>query len=279
MRDIQKGEEKKETMNRSAVLASLVLATLLALGVVGPAAACNDAVCGSIVSKCTLLQSCNCTIEEGRECTCCKRCQSCLEPLYTECCSCFEGFCPQRNVTQAAQDSTVFDLDDRVPELWDALLEGEDERWNKVVFPVELHPSMVVNQNLNRGQQQQEVSQEGEQDTVLTTMSDLVTVNCTVAFHEQCMSKDKCMQNCRTMGATSGRWFGESGGCCECIGHNCRNYGLKEPRCLGCIEDEDGEELEDQMSVSELEQMSDAELEQYYNSYLDDAESRGEDEL
>ena len=150
-------------MNRSAVLASLVLATLLALGVVGPAAACNDAVCGSIVSKCTLLQSCNCTIEEGRECTCCKRCQSCLEPLYTECCSCFEGFCPQRNVTQPAQDSTVFDLDDRVPELWDALLEGEDERWNKVVFPVELHPSMVINQNLNNKGQQEIISTEGEQ--------------------------------------------------------------------------------------------------------------------
>ena len=124
------------------------------------------------------------------------------------------------------------------------------------------------------------------QDTVLlTSTSELVTVNCTVAFHEQCMSKDKCMQNCRTMGATSGRWFGESGGCCECIGHNCRNYGLKEPRCLGCLEDaldgggSGGEELEDHMSVAELEQMTDDELEQYYNSYLDDAESRGEDEL
>jgi len=267
-------------MNRLAIFGAAAASLLLLALNVGPAsAACNDAVCGSIVSKCTLLQSCNCTIEEGEECTCCKRCQSCLEPLYTECCSCFEGFCPQRpNVTQAAQDSTVFDLDDdRVPELWDALLEGEDERWNKVVFPVELHPSMVINQNLQKGQQ--EISPEGEQDTILTSTSDLVTVNCTVAFHEQCMSKDKCMQNCRTMGATSGRWFGESGGCCECIGHNCRNYGLKEPRCLGCIDGEDGEELEDQMSVSELEQMSDAELEQYYNSYLDDAESRGEDEL
>ena len=123
------------------------------------------------------------------------------------------------------------------------------------------------------------------QDAVqITTSSDLVTVNCTVAFHEQCMSKDKCMQNCRTMGATSGRWFGESGGCCECIGHNCRNYGLKEPRCLGCIEEADsgggsgGADLDD-LSVAELEQMSDAELEQYYNSFMDDAESRGEDEL
>ena len=112
-------------MRRHLRLAA-VLAPLLLL--VGRSAACNDAVCGSIVSKCTLLQSCNCTIEEGKECTCCKRCQSCLEPLYTECCSCFEGFCPLRNVTQAAQDSTVFDLDEPVPELWDALLVGDDDR-------------------------------------------------------------------------------------------------------------------------------------------------------
>ena len=123
---------------------------LLAIfGLTKLAATCNDAVCGSIVSKCTLLQSCNCTIEEGSgECSCCQRCHSCLEPLYTECCSCFEGFCPQRNVTLSTLDSTVFDLEDRLPELWDALLEGEDERWNKVVFPVELHPSLVVNQRL-----------------------------------------------------------------------------------------------------------------------------------
>ena len=60
-------------MNRLAILAAV--AALLLILIVGLTAACNDAVCGSIVSKCTLLQSCNCTIEEGRECTCCKRCQ------------------------------------------------------------------------------------------------------------------------------------------------------------------------------------------------------------
>ena len=101
-----------------------------------------------------------------------------------------------------------------------------------------------------------------------------MSVNCTVAFQEQCMSKVKCMENCRTMGATSGRWFGESGGCCECIGHNCRNYGLKEPRCLGCV-DGDDEEL-DLVSDSEWDQMTDLEQEEYYNSYLDE-ESRAED--
>ena len=151
-------------MHGSASGATAVAAALTALLLLwaGCACACNDAVCGSIVSKCTLLQSCNCTIEEGSgECSCCQRCHSCLEPLYTECCSCFEGFCPQRNVTLSTLDSTVFDLEDRLPELWDALLEGEDERWNKVVFPVELHPSLVVNQKLLEKGQRQEGTEQG----------------------------------------------------------------------------------------------------------------------
>ena len=35
-----------------------------------PAAACNEAVCASIVSKCMLLQSCKCELQP--DCTCCK---------------------------------------------------------------------------------------------------------------------------------------------------------------------------------------------------------------
>ena len=107
------------------------------------------------------------------------------------------------------------------------------------------------------------------QDTVqIPTSSDLVTVNCTVAFHEQCMSKDKCMQNCRTMGATSGRWFGESGGCCECIGHECAHLqeDISGPRCEGNGE---GEDL-DLLSDSEWDQLSDAEQEQYLESLRDE---------
>lgn len=46
---------------------------------------CNEAVCGSIVSKCLLTQSCKCTM---KDCTCCKECANCLNYLYTECCSC-----------------------------------------------------------------------------------------------------------------------------------------------------------------------------------------------
>ena len=46
---------------------------------------CNEAVCASIVSKCTLTQSCKC---EMKNCTCCKECFDCLSYLYSECCSC-----------------------------------------------------------------------------------------------------------------------------------------------------------------------------------------------
>lgn len=50
---------------------------------------CNEAVCASIVSKCTLTQSCKC---EMKNCTCCKECFDCLSYLYSECCSCVGKF-------------------------------------------------------------------------------------------------------------------------------------------------------------------------------------------
>lgn len=46
---------------------------------------CNEAVCGSVVSKCLLTQKCKCDL---KNCTCCKECAQCLSYLYSECCSC-----------------------------------------------------------------------------------------------------------------------------------------------------------------------------------------------
>ncbi|KAI5633191.1 twisted gastrulation (Tsg) protein conserved region domain-containing protein [Phthorimaea operculella] len=48
----------------------------------------------------------------------------------------------------------------------------------------------------------------------------------------QCMSCDKCRASCRSMGATSIRWFHD--GCCECVGDKCLFYGINESRCLAC---------------------------------------------
>jgi hypothetical protein len=42
--------------------------------------ACNESICASIVSKCTLLRSCDCDIEPTG-CSCCKKCFACLEFL------------------------------------------------------------------------------------------------------------------------------------------------------------------------------------------------------
>ena len=60
-------------------------------------AGCNEAVCASIVSKCTLLRSCDCQITEDG-CPCCKKCFACLEFLQADCCACV-GLCPVQNVT------------------------------------------------------------------------------------------------------------------------------------------------------------------------------------
>lgn len=65
--------------------------------------------------------------------------------------------------------------------------------------------------------------------------TNVLTVNCTVAYMAQCTSLNKCNIACQSMGATSNRWFND--GCCECIGSTCINYGINESRCLHCPEE------------------------------------------
>jgi hypothetical protein len=47
---------------------------------------CNESICGSIVSKCLLTQSCKCDLKSNV--TCSKDCFYCLDFLYHECCAC-----------------------------------------------------------------------------------------------------------------------------------------------------------------------------------------------
>lgn len=199
------------------VTPTLVLVVILAWS----AKACNEAMCGSIVSKCSLLKSCECEMNTETECTCCDRCKKCLGYLYSECCSCV-GMCPKPNVSDLAHESFVFDFDNPPTSLWDAVTGSpSDERWDMFTYPVDLHPAEVIrtrppNPNLVH------------QETMVVDKADKVTVNCTVAFLSECMSKTKCKKYCPTMGATSARWFAD--GCCECVGHNCRDYGVNEAR-------------------------------------------------
>ena len=213
----------------------LILAVLALLSFAAdPAAACNEAVCAPPVTYCDLIGACNCTREEGKECTCCESCMKCLNEMgqfFAECCSCVEGLCPERNVTDIVmEDSTAFDFSKPDPEIWNVWVEGDFSYW----------------------------------ETTNTTE------DCTVTFLSQCTSLNKCHEHCRTMGAGSGRWFSE--GCCECAGPECLDYGIDEPHCLGCT-DEDDEEV-DLVSMSEWDQMSDLEQEEYLQELKDHLKSR-----
>jgi len=69
-------------------MAVMLLLVVVLMSLTRPGAACNEAVCASLVSKCLLLKSCECDMTDRRNCTCCTDCHRCLERLYTDCCSC-----------------------------------------------------------------------------------------------------------------------------------------------------------------------------------------------
>lgn len=52
---------------------------------------------------------------------------------------------------------------------------------------------------------------------------------CVVAFINKQLSMSQCKHYCRSMGASSFRWFHE--GCCECVGKFCIHYGINKPKC------------------------------------------------
>ncbi|RWS26071.1 protein twisted gastrulation-like protein [Leptotrombidium deliense] len=193
--------------------------------------ACNEAVCASIVSKCMLTQSCKCDLKTNSSCS--RDCFFCLDYLYTECCSCVE-MCPKPNETESilSSKSHVETLPEPMQNLFDVLTEDKDPhlRWTSETFPVQISFITSV------GTDPKEIK--FGTGTKVTMKSDGidqeedVQVNCTVAYMAQCMSWNKCKSSCRSMGATSYRWFHD--GCCECVGANCVNYGINESKCLQC---------------------------------------------
>ncbi|XP_045478215.1 twisted gastrulation protein homolog 1-A-like isoform X2 [Harmonia axyridis] len=219
---------------------------------------CNEAVCGSVVSKCLLTQSCNCELSN---CTCCKDCFNCLSYLFSECCSCVDK-CPT-NTDQTTKkpnliESYVEDFYEPVPGLFQALTEKADDqnRWTSVTYPIDFEvteytPKKLVKvhfnrtlidlTNINQVQSPILVTETSEQDVLPKT--NILTLNCTVAFMSQCLSNAKCKSTCITMGASGYRWFHDA--CCECIGENCINYGINESRCKECPMDSTQEGISD----------------------------------
>ncbi|XP_030757616.1 twisted gastrulation protein homolog 1-A-like [Sitophilus oryzae] len=190
---------------------------------------CNEAVCGSVVSKCLLTESCNCDFNFDN-CSCCKDCLNCLGYLYTECCSCVD-MCPKPNATSSplSKKSHVEDFQESLPGLFNALTEAPDnfKRWNSTTFPIDID---ITHYN-NKKEIKFMIQQKNAEQSVLPS-SIIYTVNCTVAFWAQCISWTKCKSSCQSMEAESFKWFHD--GCCECVGDKCINYGINESRCSNC---------------------------------------------
>lgn len=221
----------------------LVLTGLLALLFLHNVHACNEAICASLVSKCMLLKYCECDLSDKVNCTCCRDCQRCLSRLYTECCSCV-GLCPLGHDGDVHKSSTVRQLTDPIPELFDVLTEEEDpeKRWTIYSYPA--HLDLLNFKPMGKVSESDAEPHQGEGHRVrhgghhAFIRPDTDYHNCTVAFMSQCISLNKCSQSCESMGAAGYRWFNEHG-CCECIGSSCVGYGMGEPRCLDCPTEKD----------------------------------------
>ncbi|XP_070574400.1 twisted gastrulation protein homolog 1-A-like [Ptychodera flava] len=182
--------------------------------------ACNEALCASDVSRCQLMESCNCKLHNY---TCSANCSRCLGSLWTECCDCV-GLCKPKNHSHKtyASKSSVEDLREMaIPSLFDALTEDGfndyAERW-KVVRISHIHETI---------QSYKPYTKEEE-----LLMNSTLGGTCTVVYLHQCLSMDKCELTCISMGASAYRWFHTN--CCECIGHTCISYGRNEPMCAKC---------------------------------------------
>lgn len=67
-----------------------------------------------------------------------------------------------------------------------------------------------------------------DKDDLEEDNDNILTLNCTVAFWNDCISWSKCKNHCLSMGAQSYRWFHD--GCCECVGQTCINYGINKSK-------------------------------------------------
>lgn len=185
---------------------------------------CNEMVCGSVVSKCLLTQSCQCKLND--DCHCCKDCLNCLGELYTECCGCLD-MCPKHEdaLNSLTPRSEIGDVEG-VPELFDTLTAEDDIMWSTIRIPMRAGFKQLL-----------EGGERGSMNFSSLPRQGPETVNCTVIYVNSCIRSNKCKEQCESMGANSYRWFHD--GCCECVGAHCLNYGINESRCSACPEDHD----------------------------------------
>lgn len=145
--------------------------------------------------------------------------------------------CPKPTETRnVSRQSHIEDLEG-IPGLFKALTEESDEdedKWTTFTFPVDFQTVLVspkgdkpfkyilrkLMTNILRPQfnsfEEQTIlilcfvfsfteSADSTLDTSLKSREEIVTHNCTVVYMSQCLSSNKCKQNCESMGATSYR--------------------------------------------------------------------------
>ncbi|XP_004529580.1 protein twisted gastrulation [Ceratitis capitata] len=201
---------------------------------------CNEFVCGSIVSKCLLTQSCQCKLNNA---TCLQECLYCLGDLYSECCGCLD-MCPKlTDALDATAPRSQYGEFEGLPELFETLTEDDD---NWTVMRISMRSSLrrhygagfgvsIVGAGSDGDAIDRQASLQKLQSSASTSSAPLL--NCTVIYLNECKTYHKCAQDCENMGANSYRWFHD--GCCECVGANCMSYGINESRCSACPEDEE----------------------------------------
>ncbi|XP_058956414.1 twisted gastrulation protein homolog 1-A-like [Pocillopora verrucosa] len=163
---------------------------------------CKSTACVARVSLCIINKDCaNCRPIAGKNCTCCEDCFRCLgQKLWKKCCDCV-GLCTHtpRNDTNSTQQisSSYGDLSRSIPTMFDIISQGSH-------FPIAF---------MTRGKK-------GSSN------------HCKVAFFHRCVAKEDCIVSCGDMGSHRYRWF--RNGCCQCVGHRCKDYGELQPLCQMC---------------------------------------------
>ena len=125
--------KKNFTMKSVYVTNSIcIYAIFCVFKIVSATTTCNEAICGPIVSKCTLLKSCECEVTDTANwSSCIRKCYACLDYLQADCCSCFKGLC-KKNETEITNSlakrakSLIGEIPIPTPMLWDALMGGEN---------------------------------------------------------------------------------------------------------------------------------------------------------
>ncbi|KAI1728881.1 twisted gastrulation (Tsg) protein conserved region domain-containing protein [Ditylenchus destructor] len=138
--------------------------------------------------------------------------------MLTDCCPCI-GLCKPHNEkpTELHLRSSIQELNvnEDFPGIFEEQFAQLELDWRTYVFPVK--------QELNKYKQIKELN---------NILGSPESTNCTLIYMNECMSHKRCEQTCKTMGASSLRWFHT--GCCQCIGSFCLKYGSDKDRCNDC---------------------------------------------